>query len=176
MGDYNAVFAYDLRDDAPIHCGGPDKGLIRVLANETIVVPAEASIVFYTGLKLKPGNLDNVQLDPEELTYHWSNYESSDYSVELYADEGAMMPDSIGHRIALDREILLKITNHEDVERRIEINGILGRIYAVMRIYRTWNTHFLKSGQYKLGSSSHQTSRAYTINSDTRRVFDKETQ
>jgi hypothetical protein len=168
MGEYDdnfgqMIFAYDRPDEAPSHCGALRHGSVLVQANTTIEVPPEDSVLFHTGLKLKPGIIDHVQINPEELTYHFMKYPSqTGFSVELYQKEP--QTDVIGNRIDVDREIILRIFNEGELPLIINEDETLGMIYAVKKIFLTWNSHHSKR-KYTIGSSSQQTTKSYTIHS-----------
>jgi hypothetical protein len=168
MGEYDAnfgrmIFAFDRPDEAPTHCGALRDGSVIVRSRTPIEVPPEDSILFYTGLKLKPALYDHVQINPEELTYHFMKYPAqTGFTVELYQKDP--VEDVIGNRIIVDRDIILKIYNEGESPLIIEEDEVLGMIYAVKKIFMTWNSHHCKR-KYTIGSSSQQTTKSYTIHS-----------
>jgi hypothetical protein len=191
MAEYDPNFAqmicaYDRTKDATVHFGGLRDGTVLIESRKTIEVPIKDSVLLRTGLKLKPALLDKVQINPEELTYHFLDYSSHDgYKVELYqpeleelyqpesedSEEEEEEEDLIKNRIKVDQEIVLKLINDLDIPVFVKKDEILGMIFAVKRIYSTWNSRN-DSRKYTIGSCSQQTTRACTINSQ---VINKET-
>jgi hypothetical protein len=177
MTEYNPhfarmIFAYDRPKDAPAHCGALRDGTVLLESKSSIEVPSEGSLVFHTGLKLKPALIDHVEINPEELTYHFLNYSSHDgYKVELYqeeledGEEDEKEDELIKNRIKVDQEIVLRLINDLDIPVYIKKDANLGMIFAVNRIFRTWNSR-QDTRKYTIGSSSQQITRAYTINSE----------